>query len=88
MSQLANKQADTVRRAIIRLLKPNKRWVHTITADNGAEFAKHEGFAKQLGAAVYFGRCPRFSWLIGEVPGGARYFIDHSPEFTLIPDYS
>ena len=47
MCQLANKQADTVRRAIIRLLKPYKRWVHTITADNGAESAKHEGFAKQ-----------------------------------------
>ena len=64
MSQLANKQANTVRRAIIRLLKPYKRWVHTITADNGAEFAKHEGFAKQLGAAVYFAD-PYASWQRG-----------------------
>ena len=64
MCQLANKQADTVRRAIIRLLKPYKRWVHTITADNGAEFAKHEGFAKQLGAAVYFAD-PYASWQRG-----------------------
>ncbi|MDE2730770.1 MAG: IS30 family transposase, partial [Bacteroidota bacterium] len=61
MSQLANKQADTVRRAIIRLLKPYKWWVHTITADNGAECAKHEEFAKQLGAAVYFAD-PYASW--------------------------
>ncbi|MDE2958017.1 MAG: IS30 family transposase, partial [Bacteroidota bacterium] len=54
MCQLANKQADTVKRAIVRLLKLFKPWVHTITAENGAEFARHEGFAKQLRAAVYF----------------------------------
>ncbi|MDE2834262.1 MAG: hypothetical protein OXM02_07045 [Bacteroidota bacterium] len=75
MSQLANKQADTVRRAIVWLLEPHKRWVHKVTTDGGAEFAKHEVFAKRLGAAVYFAD-PCASWQRGlsehtvKSPGG------------------
>ena len=61
MCKLANKKADTAKRAIVRLLRPYQRWVHTITADNGTEFAKHAWFAQRLDAAVYFAR-PYASW--------------------------
>ena len=54
MCPLANKRSDTVTRALVKLLRPYKHLVHTITADNGMEFAGHEEFGKQLGALVYF----------------------------------
>jgi len=64
MSQLANKQADMVRRAIVRLQKPYTPWVHTNTADNGAEFGRHGGFAMQLVASVHYAD-PYTSWQRG-----------------------
>ena len=61
LCQLAEKRADTVKRALVRLLRPCKALVHTITADNGTEFAQHAWFGKRLGAAVYFAD-PYSSW--------------------------
>ena len=40
---------------------PYKHLVHTITADNGKEFAYHERIAEALDAKVYFAR-PYHSW--------------------------
>jgi len=40
---------------------PWKPWLHTITADNGKEFAGHEGIAKELGILFYFAM-PYHSW--------------------------
>lgn len=36
------------------MLQPFKDLVHSITADNGLEFAEHDFIARQLDAAVYF----------------------------------
>lgn len=38
---VANKTADAVTGSIISLLSGFKDWVHTLTFDNGKEFAKH-----------------------------------------------
>jgi len=43
---------------------PFKPWVHTITADNGSEFANHESIAKKLDTEVYFAD-PYSSWQRG-----------------------
>lgn len=52
--KVMRKTADNVTDAIIELLKPFKTWVHTLTADNGREFAGHMKIAKQLNTKFYF----------------------------------
>src|SRR6185436_14332778 len=59
--KLKDKRADTVRRAIIRLLEPLAARVHTITFDNGKEFCEHEALVAALEAKVYFAH-PYASW--------------------------
>ena len=44
-----------------RLLMPHKDKCHTITLDNGKEFAGHESIAAELQASVYFAH-PYSSW--------------------------
>jgi IS30 family transposase len=62
--RIFNKKADTVTKATIELLKPYKDVVHTITADNGKEFAYHEKMTEALEAPVYFAD-PYCSWQRG-----------------------
>ena len=47
--------------AVITLLTTYTGAVHTITADNGKEFAYHEKITAALGAPVYFAH-PYHSW--------------------------
>jgi IS30 family transposase len=60
-AQVDNKSAAAVTQATIRLLKPFKDVVHSITADNGKEFAYHEEISAALSADVYFAH-PYSSW--------------------------
>jgi IS30 family transposase len=55
------KQADGLAKAAIRMLFAYKNTVHTITSDNGSEFARHELISKKLNAAFYFAH-PYSSW--------------------------
>jgi IS30 family transposase len=67
MERLAvGKNADGVAKAVIRLLKPFKRHVLSITTDNGGEFAKHKLVSKALNAPVFF-TDPYASWQKGTV---------------------
>ena len=45
---------EGVRKAIIRILKPNIDNVETLTFDNGSKFFHHEMIAKTLNAKTYF----------------------------------
>ena len=56
-----SKRAQEVTAATIALLTPFKSLVHTITADNGKEFAHHEEIAKKLDCDFYFAH-PYCSW--------------------------
>jgi len=58
---VANKTAKATTEATIKLLRPYKKYVHTITADNGKEFSGHEKITKALEAKVYFAH-PYSSW--------------------------
>ncbi|KAA6338000.1 hypothetical protein EZS27_013974 [termite gut metagenome] len=58
---VSGKQAVSLSKVAVRLLYPYKENVHTITSDNGAEFAEHEFIAKKLGADFYFAH-PYASW--------------------------
>ena len=55
------KQAEGLAKAAIRILFAYKNTVHTITSDNGSEFAQHELISKKLNAGFYFAH-PYSSW--------------------------
>lgn len=59
--RLHSKHADGVTTVINRLLDPHKQTCHTITFDNGKEFAGHAELTTYLQAAVYFAH-PYHSW--------------------------
>lgn len=53
-TKLPSKKPKDVEKAVIRLLLPYKRHVHTITTDNGSEFMNHKNICKALDCTVYF----------------------------------
>jgi IS30 family transposase len=55
------KQAESLAKAAIRMLFAYRDTVHTITSDNGSEFAQHELISKKLKAGFYFAH-PYSSW--------------------------
>ena len=61
MVKLNGKNADELAKSTVRLLAPYKDKVHTITSDNGKEFARHRQIAKKLNAQFFFAH-PYSSW--------------------------
>ena len=59
--QVNFKKSDLLAQAVIGLLRPHKKRCHTITFDNGNEFADHAFISKCLDAKVYFAN-PYCSW--------------------------
>jgi len=60
--------------------------VRTLTADNGAEFAKHLGLGRKLGAGFYFAR-PYHAWERGlneHTNGLVRQFLPKGTRFDDI----
>jgi len=85
-TRIHDKSARTVTAATISLLNPFKEAVHTITADNGKEFAYHEQVTAALGAAVYFAD-PYSSWQRGlneNTNGLLRQYWPKSTDFKKI----
>lgn len=86
IAKVARKTADAVSEAIIRLLKPLAPWVHTLTADNGREFAQHQKIARALNAKFYFAH-PFASWERGlneNTNGLIRQYFPKKHDFTTI----
>lgn len=81
IGQVKNKTAANVTAEIVRLLTPYKSIVHTITYDNGREFAGHELVNAQLDCRSFFAK-PYHSWERGlnENTNGLirQYFPKHS----------
>jgi len=61
IAHVPSKHAEGVTAAIIAMLKPYKKDLHTITFDNGKEFAYHEKIAEALNVDTYFAH-PYRSW--------------------------
>jgi len=55
------KEAAGVSDALVNALKPMKKWVLTLTSDNGKEFAGHAAVAVDLQADFFFAK-PYHSW--------------------------
>ena len=56
IEKVKDKSEKTVTKAVIKALRPYKSKTHTITFDNGKEFAGHKEIAKALDADVYFAK--------------------------------
>ena len=86
MKIVESKRADVVTRAIIELLYPIRKLVHTITSDNGKEFSYHEQIANKLNIKFYF--CdPYSSWQRGlneHTNGLVREYIPKKSSFENI----
>lgn len=59
--KVESKEASVVEEAIVEALQEWKPWLHTITSDNGKEFARHHAVSRELEADYYFAR-PYHSW--------------------------
>ncbi len=61
IAKLYGKNASELTQKTIDLLMPVKNIIHTITGDNGKEFADHHTISKELAIDFYFAR-PYHSW--------------------------
>ena len=81
-----SKNSKIVANEIKRLLYPYKKKIHTITTDNGLEFAQHKNVSKTLKCDFYF--CdPYSSWQRGlneNVNGLIRQYIPKGTNFENI----
>lgn len=86
IAHVAKKTAQAVSDAMISMLTPFAACVHTLTTDNGKEFAQHERIAKQLGADFFFAH-PYASWERGaneNMNGLIRQFFPKKMAFESI----
>lgn len=87
MEQLSGKQAAEVTAATIARLTPYKERLHTITSDNGKEFAGHEEIAKALEIDFFFAH-PYHSWERGSnenLNGLIRQYIPKGTNIATLP---
>lgn len=61
IAKVERRDAHLVNKQTLKLLKPFKEHVHTITSDNGKEFSAHEQLAACLQTSFYFAH-PYSSW--------------------------
>ena len=81
-----SKRAEDIENETARLLRPHKDITHTITSDNGLEFANHKAIAKILDCDYYFCH-PYSSWERGlnEYTNGLiRQYFPKGSSFTDI----
>ena len=86
ISTPSSKKADETAKKIIKMLKPYKNKIHTITTDNGFEFADHKKVSKSLKCDYYFCH-PYSSWERGlneNINGLIRQFIPKGNSFDKL----
>jgi IS30 family transposase len=86
LTKVERKTAELVGKAVTGLLKPFKARVHSLTTDNGKEFAGHQSIAQQLDAAFYFAH-PYASWERGtneNTNGLVRQYFPKKRRFDTI----
>lgn len=86
ISKLNRPTAQATHVATVRRLKPLRRHVHTITYDNGKEFAAHQTTARALKATVFFAT-PYHAWERGvneNTNGLIRDFFPKDTDFSTI----
>jgi IS30 family transposase len=79
----SGKTAQEVTHALLSRLSPIKEFVHTLTADNGKEFANHQQVSEALDTGFYFAK-PYHSWERGlneHTNGLVRQYFPKSKRF-------
>ena len=88
IKRVPDRQSDQMAKAIIKLMRPYKDNVLTITADNGKEFTRHQKISKSLKADVYFAH-PFHAWERGlneNTNGLLRQYFPKKLDFRTIDD--
>jgi len=84
IKHVPSKHAHIVTQAIIEMMLPIQKVTHTITSDNGKEFAYHEQIAKELQTQFYFANAYH-SWERGlneHTNGLIRQYLPKQTDFT------
>ena len=84
--KLPRATARATQKAAVRRLKPIGEFVHTITFDNGKEFAAHQDIAHALKAKIFFAT-PYHAWERGvneNTNGLIRDFFPKGTDFSTI----
>lgn len=79
LRKLPSKEAKITAEQLVDAMLPIKDYVHTITSDNGKEFAKHELVAQELDAHFYFAT-PYHSWERGSNENYNRLLRQYFPK--------
>ena len=86
LRKVDRRTAEMVRQAVIDLLQPVTDRVHTITGDNGKEFAEHERIAQELCIDFFFAH-PYAAWERGaneNMNGLVRQYIPKNRELNSV----
>lgn len=86
MAHLKDKSAKEVELKTIELLEPWIPFIHTITSDNGKEFANHKAIAEALNIDFFFAK-PYHSWQRGaneNLNGLVRQYFPKKSNFEYI----
>ena len=86
--RLSGKHAEPLAQAAVASLEGFAERVHTITFDNGLEFAQHEQIARGLNAKIYFAH-PYCSWERGineNTNGLIRQYFPKGTDFNKVTD--
>ena len=85
--KLKGKNASELAIETIRLMMPYKELVHSITSDNGLEFANHEYIAQKLNAQFYFAH-PYSSWERGLSEYSNKLIRQYIPKKSSFNEFS
>lgn len=81
------KKAIEVAKTVNDMLLPYKYHVHSITTDNGLEFAEHQKIAKKLNTTIYFAH-PYSSWEKGQIENMNKLLRQYVPKKQIINQYN
>lgn len=86
LGRLRNKSAPVTATAVARCLRPLASWVHTLTVDNGQEFARHQTITARLQAPVYFADAyaPWQRGTVENVNGLLRQYLPKTLDFATV----
>ena len=88
MEKIKSKESKVVARAINELLDDWIPYIHTITSDNGKEFAEHKLVSEELNIDFYFAQ-PYHSWERGSnenLNGLIRQYFPKNYDFNIIDE--
>ncbi|MDC3260135.1 IS30 family transposase, partial [bacterium] len=85
VEDVKGKKAENITKHTINALAPFKKWVHTITNDNGKEFAGHQTIASKLDCKVFFAH-PYSSWERGLNEYTNKLLRQYFPKNTQLND--